>query len=121
LFPVDPCRTLIVEDDARSADALHRLLRLEGFEARHVRTVAAASAELASGWARCVVLDLHLPDGCGVDLLRDVRRRGLGLRVVVTTGSGNEALLSEVRQLRPDGLFLKPYRPSQLIEWLQQN
>ena len=116
---MDPCRTLIVEDDARSANALHRLLRLEGFEARHVNTIAAASVELANGWARCVVLDLHLPDGCGLDLLRDVRKRGL--RVVVTTGSGNEDLLSEVRKLQPDGLFLKPYRASDLIEWLQRN
>ena len=76
-------------------------------------------AEARLDWAGCVVLDLHLPDGNGIDLLRRVRERKLPVRVAVTTGSGGEDLLAAVRALGPDALFIKPVRPAELFAWLR--
>lgn len=110
--------TLIVEDHPQSAAALRRLLCREGFDARVAPTAAEARASLASGWPRNVVLDLFLPDGSGVDLLRSIRRHGPAVRVAVATGSADDAMLREVKRLRADAVFVKPYWPPALLEWL---
>ena len=110
------CRVLLVEDHAVSSHTLRRLLVSEGHEVAVARSLEEAEARL--GWARCLVLDLHLPDGNGIELLRRVRQERLPVRVAVTTGSAGEQLLAEVRALRPDALLIKPIRPAELFAWL---
>ena len=110
------CRVLIVEDHAVSSNTLRRLVASEGHEVAVASTLQEAEALL--GWAGCVVLDLHLPDGNGIDLLRRVRERRLPVRVAVTTGSAGEDLLAAVRALKPDALFIKPFHPPALFAWL---
>jgi two-component system OmpR family response regulator len=110
------CRVLIVEDHAVSSHTLRKLLASEGHEVAVAATLEEAEARLP--WAGCVVLDLHLPDGNGIDLLRRVREQGLPVRVAVTTGSAGEELLAAVRALRPDAIFIKPFHPPELFKWL---
>ena len=114
--PGRKCRVLIVEDDALSSMALHRLVASLGYEVVVAGTLEEAERRLP--WAGCVVLDLHLPDGNGIDLLRRVRRGRRPVRVAVTTGSAGEGLLAEVKSLRPDALFIKPFHPPDLFDWL---
>ena len=77
-------RAFIVEDDPASREALRRLLHALGYEAEAVGTLAEAGRYLDS--AGYLFLDLHLPDGNGNQLLRQIRERGLAIRVAVTTG-----------------------------------
>jgi response regulator of citrate/malate metabolism len=66
-------RVLIVEDDYHVA-TIHGayVRRVPGFEvAGHASTVASARAELERATADLVLLDLFLPDGGGLDLLRE--------------------------------------------------
>lgn len=110
------CRALVVEDDALTHITLRRVLESSGHEVDSVGTVADAYPRLAM--SRCLVLDLQLPDGSGIDLLRYVRERRLPIRVAVNTGCSDQKLLKEVRALRPDALFLKPFDPEKLLAWL---
>ncbi|WP_299565389.1 response regulator transcription factor [uncultured Sulfitobacter sp.] len=68
-------RILIVEDDATLADGLSVGLRLSGFTPEPVETCADADAALAQGGFAAVVLDIMLPDGSGLDILRRMRKR----------------------------------------------
>jgi DNA-binding response OmpR family regulator len=111
------CRALVVEDDALTHASLRRVLETSGHEVDAVGTVAEAYARLAT--SRCVVLDLCLPDGCGIDVLRYVRERHLPVRIAVNTGCSDQKLLKEVRALRPDALFIKPFDPEELLAWLR--
>ena len=110
------CRALVVEDDALTHTTLRRVLETSGHQVDAVGTVADAYAHLAT--SRCLVLDLRLPDGCGIDLLRYVRERHLPVRVAVNTGCADQTLLREVRALRPDALFIKPFDPEKLLAWI---
>ena len=67
-----------------------------------------------------VILDLHLPDGRGTDVFRELRRRGLGARVAVATGTIDAALIDEARGMSPDLLIQKPYKINDLIAWVRQ-
>lgn len=109
------CHVLVVEDDASSRRALTLLLKLHGFHATYAATRAEALACLHDG-PLCVLLDLMLPDGNGVDVLRHIRRQQLPIRVAVTSGAGNwESLLDGVR---PDAFFAKPLDFERLVRWI---
>ncbi|MFA5539955.1 MAG: winged helix-turn-helix domain-containing protein [Gemmobacter sp.] len=78
-------RLLIVEDDDLLRDGLAVGLRLAGFSPEPVATCADARAALAVGGFEAVVLDLMLPDGSGLDLLREIRAGGNALPVLLLT------------------------------------
>ena len=111
------CRALIVEDDALTHTTLRRVLEQSGHEVEAVGTVGEAVRGLAR--AECVVLDLRLPDGCGIEVLRHVRQHRLPVRVAVHTGCADPRLLKQVHDLRPDALFIKPFDPDELLKWLE--
>ena len=78
-------RVLVVEDAPDLADALVRYLRGEGHAIDHVSTAAEAAAALRVADYAAVVLDLGLPDGSGLDLLRAERARGNRTPVLIAT------------------------------------
>jgi two-component system response regulator QseB len=68
-------RVLIVEDDAVLRDGLKVGLGIGGFNADAVESCAEAEAVLRNHEFDALVLDLMLPDGSGLDILRSLRER----------------------------------------------
>lgn len=66
---------LLVEDDARFARSVCRVLELQGWQTKHVTT--AADALRADGTFSLAVVDLGLPDRSGIDLIAALAERGL--------------------------------------------
>jgi CheY-like chemotaxis protein len=111
-------RVLIVEDDAPSRIATHFLCLRLGLEAASAATLAEAVPLLA--WPPDVILlDLMLPDGNGLELLRRVREWGMDTRVVVATGAYDWQLLEQVKALRPHFVLLKPLNWETVCQWLR--
>ena len=107
-------RLLIVEDDAGAAEALCLLFERRGFDVVVAGTVAAGVAGLA--WhPEYLVLDLNLPDGNGLTVLRQARAAGLATRIAITTGSNDTAELAEAEGLHPDALLHKPIDFQELL------
>jgi PAS domain S-box-containing protein len=81
-------RVLLCEDDDDCAEVIGEGLALDGFEVVRARTIAEARRALEAGGVDALVLDLHLPDGDGLSLLRRLRADGehRQLPVVVVTG-----------------------------------
>jgi DNA-binding response OmpR family regulator len=112
-------RVLVVEDSPESYAALARLLRHVGYEAVGAATLAQAQ-ELLHTMPRYLILDLMLPDGNGKDLLAQIRREKLGIKVAVLTAVDDKPALREVAALEPDALFCKPVDVPQLLAWLRE-
>lgn len=66
---------LLVEDDARFAVSVRRVLEARGFRTAHAATVAAALA--MPGHFDLALVDLGLPDQSGIELIAALVRRGL--------------------------------------------
>jgi two-component system copper resistance phosphate regulon response regulator CusR len=81
-------RVLVVEDDVSLAAAVRDGLAARGFATDIVGSAGDARAMLAVNPYECIVLDLGLPDGDGVDFLRELRARGDALPVLVVTARG---------------------------------
>ncbi|SEL17919.1 Signal transduction histidine kinase [Roseateles sp. YR242] len=62
-------RVLVVEDDARQLDSIRHLLAADDVHIQGVATAAEALAALRTTTFDCMVMDLHLPDMSGFELL----------------------------------------------------
>ena len=103
-------RVLLVEDDLRVAAALETALRRRGHDVCRAMTAAEA---LAAPPADLVLLDLGLPDRDGVDVCRELRRRG-DMAIIAVTARGEER--DRVAGLRSgaDDYVVKPFGMSEL-------
>jgi DNA-binding response OmpR family regulator len=61
-----------------------------------------------------VLLDLMLPDGCGIHLLRKIQADGLGSKVCIVSGCGSE-LLREATDAGATCTFTKPVDVERLV------
>ena len=107
-------RLLLVEDDWRTHSALRKILGRLGWEVHSAMTVSSGLA-LLDLKPDAVILDLMLPDGDGMAVLRKVRSEQLASKVAVTTGIEDRARLEEIRKLQPDALLRKPLDLSDLL------
>lgn len=80
---------LVVEDDQALRRTLARTLREGGNRTLTAATAAAAVRLVRLRAPDAALVDLHLPDGSGLDLLGELRRLDPGLPVVVLTAYGS--------------------------------
>ena len=101
-------RVLVVEDDAALAALVVRVLTAEGYEASWARTVAGALEALAGRLHDVVLLDIRLPDGNGVEVLRRIKERDAGVEVVILTGHPDVTTAVEALKLGAFDYLSKP-------------
>jgi DNA-binding response OmpR family regulator len=104
---------LIVEDDQKQATIFAQALRMAEFETEVIRDGNEALNRLASVVPAVVVLDLHLPQVGGKDILQEIRAdsRLDNTRVILATA---DALLADSLQSEADLVLLKPISFGQL-------
>jgi len=117
--PANPVRhLLVVDDEPHIGFVLRPFLEQLGYRVSFARTLDEARIALrASPPADGLLLDLHLPDGSGLDLLRDLRQQGAtaALPVLVLTAEGEDRVLREARRLGA-ALVTKPFSPTKLSQ-----
>lgn len=103
-----PPRVLVVEDEPGAAYMIVTLLRKRlGAEATAAESVGAARLLLKSSRFDAVTVDYRLPDGSGLELLRDLSALGEPPPVVVLTGRGDENVASRSMGLGAAGYVVK--------------
>ncbi len=93
-----PLRLLVVDDDLVDRMTVVRGLRSEGVRAEFAEAEDRRSAVemLHQEPFDCVFLDFNLPDGNGLQMLREVRGAGIRIPIVMLTGQGDEQLAVEL-------------------------
>jgi phosphoserine phosphatase RsbU/P len=89
---------LLVEDNAGDARLLREMFSKErpgSFELTHLLRMSEAVTHLAKGGVDIVLLDMGLPDGQGIDTVRQVRAAAPGVPLIVLTGLDDEELAAE--------------------------
>jgi two-component system, OmpR family, response regulator QseB len=106
---------LIIEDDLDLGFALQQALKVEGISSEWVRRTAAAPVPSAETPFDCVLLDLSLPDGAGLDLLRRWRRTGNAVPIIIITA--RSALEDRLAGLDggADDFVIKPFDTAELL------
>lgn len=102
-------RILLVEDAADLADAVMRYLRGGGHAVDLAATLADARAALDVAEYDAVLLDLSLPDGSGLKLLRAERARGNRCPIVIATARDQISDRIEGLDAGADDYVVKPF------------
>src|SRR5246127_4915529 len=112
-------RLLIVEDNDDLADLLAKGLRTAGYQADILSTIEEARSVLRTTFYAALILDLGLPDGNGLELLREIRHSNNPIPVLVLTARGG--LHDRVQGLRSgaDDYLGKPFALEELIARLE--
>jgi DNA-binding response OmpR family regulator len=112
-------RLLIVEDNEELAELLAKGLKTAGYQCDVLSTVDEARAVLAATFYAALILDLGLPDGDGLELLREIRQRDNPVPVLVLTARGG--LQDRVHGLRSgaDDYLVKPFALEELVARLE--
>jgi DNA-binding response OmpR family regulator len=112
-------RLLIVEDNEELAELLAEGLQTAGYESDVLSTVEDARVVLSTTHYAALILDLGLPDGDGLSLLREIRNRNNSIPVLVLTARGG--LNDRIHGLRSgaDDYLVKPFALEELIARLE--
>jgi two-component system copper resistance phosphate regulon response regulator CusR len=112
-------KILIVEDESRVSRFVERALSEQAYTVRVVANCAAARDALAESPYDAVVLDLGLPDGDGLELLREWRTSGFNEPVLIL--SARDAVEDRIRGLNlgADDYLPKPFSVDELVARLR--
>jgi len=104
-------KVLVVEDDSAVAEPLLAGLQRNGIDTEHV--VYASQVVPSITGVDVVLLDLGLPDGDGIDVLRDLRKVS-DIPVIIATARGDETDRIVGLELGADDYVVKPYSVREL-------
>ena len=108
-------RLLVVEDETRIAEIVRAALARDGFAVDVIGLCADAREALATTSYDAAILDLGLPDGDGLRLLKELRGKGNGVPVLVLTA--RDAVEHRVAGLDAgaDDYLIKPFAMAELV------
>jgi two-component system, OmpR family, KDP operon response regulator KdpE len=107
-------KVLVVEDDREIRALMQSSLSVEGFEVQTAVSINEASALLRHSPPDVVVLDLGLPDGDGVDLVKEVRQRQT-LPIIVVSARHQEEQKIKLLDAGADDYLTKPFSVEELL------
>jgi len=105
----------IVDDDTATREALARLLRAHGIDSRNYPSARAFLEALSSNTPYCLIVDVHMPDMTGIELQRELLKRGVRLPTIVVTGHNDETIGATAKSLGAAAFLLKPLTYDELM------
>jgi DNA-binding response OmpR family regulator len=110
---------LLIDDDVELCELLSSWLSQEGFHVRACHDGRSARAALASEAPAAVVLDVMLPDGSGLELLKQLRTDHPDLPVLMLSARGEPLDRILGLELGADDYLAKPCDPRELTARLR--
>ena len=116
-----PVRVLYIEDNLANARLMTRICELRDHAVLEVAATGEEGLTKAAASAPdLILLDLHLPDMYGEEVLRALRTSDTTheSRIVIVTADATTAARSAARELGADGFIAKPIEVADVLAWL---
>src|SRR6185437_7975956 len=107
-------KVIVLEDDLIVRNNLEQCLRRRRYDVASVATIAAAQELLTKDNFDLIFLDMRLPDGDGIDLLKTIQQRPQKPLIVVTTGFGSIESAVECMKNGAFDYVIKPFSNEQI-------
>jgi two-component system, LuxR family, response regulator FixJ len=110
----------VIDDDPAVLDSLKFVLELAGHT---VSTYGSAGEFLDDRGPRpaCLILDQHMPTMTGLELAARLRGQGIGIPVLLITGSPSPAILARATALGVDKVLEKPPGADELLQFVSDH
>jgi len=89
---------LVVDDEPAIAEGLRLILEREGYAVQTAVSIAEAGARMDADDFSVALVDLVLPDGDGMGLLKILKNRDPDIEVIIMTGHGSIAKAVEAKK-----------------------
>jgi FixJ family two-component response regulator len=106
----------IVDDDAEFRDSVERLLRSVGLHARQFSSVSDFLKSNASDGPTCLVLDIRMPGGSGLELQRDLAAANRHVPIIFITAHGDIPMSVQAMKGGAIEFLTKPFRDQDLLD-----
>jgi FixJ family two-component response regulator len=107
---------LVVDDDPGMLTAVKRLLRAHAYEPILFSSAQAFRSHSDVEKAACVILDIDLPDGSGIELRQDLKVAGVSVPVIFITGNENPKVREAAVVSGCAAFLTKPFSAQELID-----
>ena len=111
---------LVVDDDAAMLKGVKRLLRQHGYETILFSSAKAFKNHTDFESAVCVILDINLNDGSGIDLRHRLKAAGVSVPVIYMTGNADSAVREAALASGCIAFLTKPFSAQELMEALKK-
>ena len=112
--------TLVIDDDGVVRKTCVDLLEARGHKTLSAASVGEGLRLFAEHKPAAVLLDLRLPDGTGIDVLRELQRQAPGTPVIVISGHGSVAEAVEAMKVGATDFLEKPVSRDRLFQILDR-
>ena len=102
-------RILVIEDQSSLSEAISSFLKMKGHATDVAGTIREAELSLLGAEFSIVLLDLMLPDGSGMDLLKQIRRKKLEVGVLIMTAKDQISDRIHGLESGADDYLIKPF------------
>lgn len=116
---MEAMKLCLVEDDLLLGRALKASLEDVGHEVLWLRLARDAQARIGASYFDAALLDLGLPDLDGLDLLRNIRRGGNSIPIVIITARESLAERIDGLEAGADDFLIKPFANAELLARLR--
>ena len=110
----------VVDDDPGMLKGLQRLLRQHDYEPILFSSAQAFKNHTDFDRAACVILDINLNDGSGIELRRGLKAAGVSVPVIYITGNESPAVREAALGSGCVAFLTKPFSAQELIEPLHR-
>ncbi len=111
---------LVVDDDSGILEGLERLLRAHAYVPILFSSAEAFKNHTDFEKAACVILDINLNDGSGIELRHRLKAAGIRVRVIYMTGNEDPAIRKAALDSGCIAFLTKPFSMQDLMEPLQR-
>lgn len=108
-------KILIVEDESELRKVMTTFLEKEHFVVETAADYASGLAKLSNYHYDCILLDIMLPGGTGIQLLRQLRQLGKGDAVIIVSAKDSVEDKVEGLELGADDYLAKPFHLAELL------
>ena len=105
----------VLDDEPKMRSALARLLKTHGYGVELFESGEDFLKTAESDRADCILLDLHMPQTTGFDVLESLSSRHIAMPAIVITGHDEPGNAERVRSLGAADYLLKPLDESTLV------
>lgn len=109
---------LIIEDDKSSAFAYNVFLSKSGFSVSLAENIAEAKKLYQSQQFGAAIIDLSLPDGDAIEMIKDLKSNQDSVLALVISGRGDQELKQRAAESGADRYLIKPVDFGKLKEYL---
>jgi DNA-binding NtrC family response regulator len=113
-MPKPTAHVLALEDEPALAELISEGLSGEGYSVTCAASVAAALEALRQGSFDVALLDLNVPDGSGIDVLKAIAEDGHATEAIILTGNATVTNAIEAMKLGAYDFLTKPTRMDEL-------